>query len=129
MDDLTRRNVTQYVLWGVLSVAVGCLTALAEQLPGDDPLNWRAVASAGVSALLAVLVMVVRSMTLPKVGTEPVAVQVEHLKASGTPKAHMVVMDAGTKREAERAVRHAEAANAGEDVPTVDHEAKSERPG
>jgi hypothetical protein len=127
MDGLTAKNVTQYVVWAVLSVAVGCLTALAEQLPGDDPINWRVIISAGVSALLAVLVMVVRSMMLPRVGSEPLAEQVDHLKASGVPRAHMVVMDAGTKREAQRATTHAENANEGEPVPAVDHEAPPAR--
>lgn len=118
MDDLTRRNVTQYVIWGVLSVLVGCLTALAEQLPGNDPIQWRSVASAGVSALLAVLVMVVRSMTLPKVGTEPVAVQVNHLKKSDIPVDELEVV-AVPLPEAKQAVRHALAAEGKIEAPRV----------
>lgn len=116
--DLTQQNIRQYVLWAALSILLGVLVGLADQLPGDDPIHWRTVAVAGVSAAISVLTTLIRTMTLPKVGTEPVAAQIDHLRKSAVPVEHQEVI-AVLPSEAKRAVRHALAAERKIEAPVV----------
>lgn len=119
--DLTQRNIQGYVLWAVLSVLLGVLVALAQELPGDDPINWRVVATAGVSALIAVITAVLRSAFMPKVGYESVAAQAQHLKNSNIPVDRQMVIGTDAP-QAEYLTQHALVAEAGKPVPSETHE-------
>lgn len=88
MTDLTARNVLLYVGSVLAGATAASLAALAVQLTGVDPINWRPV----IVAALGPIVTGLLATQLTRVGSEGIAAQVDSLKAAGTPKRDMVVV-------------------------------------
>lgn len=90
--SLTSKNISNYIIWGGLSVLLGLLIALGTQLAGDDPINWRRVAEGTIQALITVVTAMVAASRLPRPGSEALSKQVDNLQDHGVPKSDMVVL-------------------------------------
>jgi hypothetical protein len=88
MGDLTAQNVLKYVVTILAGALAAALGVLAVQLAGVDPVNWRPVIAAGIGPVVTGLA----AMQLTRVGSEPIAAQVDSLQAAGTHKRDMVVV-------------------------------------
>lgn len=88
MNDLTARNLLLYVGSVLAGALAASLAALAVQLAGADPVNWRPVIVAAIGPVVTGLL----ATQLTRVGSESIAAQVDSLKAIGTPRHEMVVV-------------------------------------
>lgn len=125
--DLTAKNVQRYVLWTILSILLGVLVALAPQLASPDPINWRLVALAGISACMTAVTSLIRFINLPAAGMEAINEQAKHLKQSGIPVQRQALVDVGFY-QAERLTAHAHKANTGEQTLSIPHDPRSIAP-
>lgn len=88
MNDLTSQNVIRYLVAIVAGSLAAGLGVLVVQLSGTDPINWRPV----LVAALGPIVTGLASMQLTRLGSEPIAAQVDSLKATGVQRRDMVVV-------------------------------------
>jgi hypothetical protein len=88
MTDLTTRNILLYVGSMLIGAVAAALAALLVQLSGADPVNWRPVLAAGLGPVVTGLL----ATRLTRVGSEPIAAQVDNLKSVGVPRRDMIVV-------------------------------------
>lgn len=91
---MTPKNKTEnLLLWGAalgLAVVLSFLSALAQQLPGEAPINWRVIWLAVISTILTTAPLVAAGFGLPRIGKEEVAGLVS---AVGTENAKAALAD------------------------------------
>lgn len=119
---------TRTLLYYVALIVVGALAAglgvLATQLAGPGDVVWKPIMAAAIGPVVAGLL----SMRLPQPSRAALSEQADHLESSDVPTLHLVVVDAGSKRAADKAVVHAEKAEAGEKVEPMDHTIPTSEP-
>lgn len=91
VDRGTVVNLLKYGGAACLSMLVGMLPVLIAQLEGSDPINWRPILAAGLTALLTAITATGVTSRFTRVGSEHVAAQVDALKARGVARRDMVV--------------------------------------
>jgi hypothetical protein len=82
---MTPKTTTQnLLLWAAafaLAIVLSFLGALAEQLPGDAPINWRIVLLNVVQTILSTAPIIAAGFGLPRLGKEPIAALVHEVGA------------------------------------------------
>jgi hypothetical protein len=84
--------VVRTIILYVLSILAGAIAAglgvLSTQLTGTDPIDWRPVLAAAIGPLVAGLA----ASRLPRPEGAALAMQIDALRAQGTPRHEMVVV-------------------------------------
>jgi len=97
VDKETLRAWLNYAAAAIVAFVSGVLPVLILQLNGADPINWRTIIAAGLSAIVAAGI----GSRLPRPESAQIASQVNNLRARGVPRREMVVM---SQDEAARAL-------------------------
>jgi hypothetical protein len=88
MNDPIVRTIILYVLSILAGALVAGLGVLATQLTGTDPIDWRPV----IAAMIGPIVAGLAASRLPRPEGAALAMQIDALKAQGTPRHEMVVV-------------------------------------
>jgi hypothetical protein len=88
VTDPMTRTIILYVLSILAGALVAGLGVLATQLSGVDPIDWRPVFAAMIGPIVAGLA----ASRLPRPEGAALALQIDALKAQGTPRHEMVVV-------------------------------------
>lgn len=89
MSDKEARLLLRYFAWAVGSVLLGFLLAVAAQLPGDAPINWRAVSLSTVQTVVSVVTFLLAAIKLPRQGSAQLAEDVDALRDLGISRQDM----------------------------------------
>lgn len=93
MTEAQIKNVAWYVAYALAGalVATGLQFAAALNAPGD--IEWRPLAATFSTSLFAALASALGASRLTRLGSEPIAQQVDDLRDQGVPRRDMGVVD------------------------------------
>ena len=93
MTEAQLRNLGMYALWALIGATVTTGLHLAQVLAGTDPVEVRPLAATFTTSFFGSLATALGASMRPRIGSEPLAAQVEALRDQGVPRSRMVVLD------------------------------------